>query len=90
MSIKFTVRWIPLIATAVAMLIGILMGEWQTRRAMEKELIEAKLVERASASQINLKNDNQNKELIQYRRVVTKSQFVKEWPLYLNNRPYRA
>jgi cytochrome oxidase assembly protein ShyY1 len=90
MPIKFRFGWIPLLATVVVMAIGISLGNWQTRRAAEKEAIEAKLTEREAASPLSLKADAQPLEEIEYRQAVVRGEFVSSWPIYLDNRPYQG
>lgn len=91
MPIKFRFRWIPFIATMIAVALGVSLGQWQTRRAAEKQAIEDKLVARQAAQPTDL---NATRPLsiddAEYRRVVVKGTFVSDWPLYLDNRPYNG
>jgi len=49
MPIKFRFRWIPFFATIIVMAIGIALGQWQTRRAEEKQAIKARMIAREAA-----------------------------------------
>jgi surfeit locus 1 family protein len=96
MPIKFRFRWIPFIATAVVVALGISLGQWQTRRAAEKEQIESKLSARQSApplaigTQSRAIDDVGGIDGLEYRRVVVRGEFVRDWPVYLDNRPYQG
>lgn len=90
MPIKFRFRWVPFIAAAIAMAVGVSLGQWQTRRAAEKEALEARLVVRESMPPIVLGSTVADIDAIEYRRVLVKGEFVRDWPVYLENRPYRG
>jgi len=88
MPIKIRIRWIPLLATVMVVVIGVSLGQWQTRRAVEKEAIEQKLSERASAPAITLGREKMAIDTIEYRRLIVRGEFDKGWPIYLENRPH--
>lgn len=90
MPIVFRFRWVPLIAALLAVSVGLLLGQWQTRRALEKESIEQKLLTRANAAPIVLDARAEILDEIEYRRVKLNGQFVSGWPIYLDNRPYKG
>jgi surfeit locus 1 family protein len=90
MPIKFRFRWIPFIATAIAVAIGISLAQWQTRRAVDKGAIEARLTARESAPPIILGSAVANVDEIEYRRALVKGEFVRNWPIYLENRPHNG
>jgi surfeit locus 1 family protein len=87
MPIKFRFRRIPFIAAVIVAAIGISLGQWQTRRAHEKEAIEKKLNERAAAAPIAITAAPQSAEAVEYRHVVVKGEFLRNWAVYLDNRP---
>lgn len=89
MPIVFRFRWVPFIAAMIAMSVGLLLGQWQTRRALEKESIELKLLTRASAAPIVLDARAEILDEIEYRQVRLAGEFVNGWPIYLDNRPYK-
>jgi len=90
MPIRFRFRWIPFAAAVATVTIGIALGQWQTRRALEKEAIEIKLSERESAPPVALTAAATAVDAIEYRHVRVKGEFVRDWPVYLDNRPYKS
>jgi surfeit locus 1 family protein len=96
MPIKFRFRWIPFIATAVAVALGISLAQWQTRRAAEKEQIESKLSARQSAPPLAIGTQSaagdevDGIDKIEYRRVIVRGEFLRDWTVYLDNRPYQG
>lgn len=87
---KFRFRWIPFVAAMIAAAIGISLGQWQTRRAVEKEEIEARLMTRQSAAPVTLGMAPQALEDVEFRRMLVKGEFVPDWTIYLDNRPYKG
>jgi surfeit locus 1 family protein len=87
MPIKFRFRMIPFAAAILVAAIGIALGQWQTRRAHEKEAIEQKLNERAAAAPAIITAASQSADAVEYRHVIVKGEFVRDWPMYLDNRP---
>lgn len=90
MRFTFRFRWIPFIAAAIAVAIGISLGQWQMRRAAEKEAIELRLSVRESAPPMVLGTVPAIAEEMEYRRVSVKGEFIRDWPVYLDNRPYKG
>lgn len=90
MRIKFRFRAIPLAATLVLVMLGIALGHWQTRRALAKEAIEARLVSRETAPPITVGAAPLSIDEIEYRRVIVSGEFRADWPVYLDNRPYQG
>ncbi|RQO34811.1 cytochrome oxidase biosynthesis protein [Herminiimonas sp. KBW02] len=93
MRFTFRFRLVPFVAAAIAVAIGLSLGQWQTRRAAEKIAIEQKLNERqaAAAMQFNqLSGSALNPDDIEYRRLLLKGEFLRDWPVYLDNRPHNG
>ncbi|MEO8839732.1 MAG: SURF1 family protein, partial [Herbaspirillum sp.] len=90
MRLKFKLRTIPLIATVILVAVGIALGQWQTRRALQKETIQAQLLTRAADPVLVLGSERQSVATIEYRRVRVHGEFRADWPLYLDNRPYNG
>lgn len=88
MPIRFRFSWVPFIATALLVAIGIALGNWQTRRALEKEAIEAALQAQAAQPVIALSGAMPDVDALEFRPVRVRGVFVREWPLYLDNRPH--
>lgn len=87
---KFRFRWIPFIAAAVAVAIGVSLGQWQMRRAAQKEAVGMKLSAREMAAPFILGSAVAAIDEIEYRRVIVTGEFVRDWPVYLDNRPYKG
>lgn len=87
---RFRFRPIPFIATVLVIAAGISLAQWQTRRGDEKMAIEAKMLARQSAPVIRMQRIEANPADIEYRRILLKGEFVREWPVYLDNRPYNG
>src|ERR1035437_9666388 len=90
MPITFRFRLVPFVACLVTVVIGLALGQWQTRRAVEKETIEIKLAARESAPPLALPATPIDIDTIEYRRVLVKGEFVRNWPVYLDNRPHHG
>lgn len=90
MRITFRFRFIPFIATVLAVALGLSLGQWQTRRALEKSAIETKLQDRQAAPALVLNTVLPNPTEIEYRRVRVKGEFLREWPIYLDNRSHNG
>ncbi|WP_151635471.1 SURF1 family protein [Noviherbaspirillum aerium] len=90
MRLTFRFRPIPFIAAVIVAAIGLMLGNWQTRRAHEKEVIEARLLERAQAPAVILDATLRTPAEMEFRRVSVKGSFVGGWHIYLENRPYQG
>ncbi|OGS99524.1 MAG: cytochrome oxidase biosynthesis protein [Gallionellales bacterium RBG_16_56_9] len=87
MRIKFRFRAIPFVATLILISLGVALGQWQTRRAVEKEAIETKLISRQALAPVRLGEALLSPDEVEYRRVTVRGEFVPSWPVYLDNRP---
>ena len=89
-------------ATVALVVLGILLGNWQTRRAEEKLAIAARLAERSKAPAVVLGAGGgllghepvggavrrpAHPTDVEYRRVRVTGEWVSNWPLFLENRP---
>jgi surfeit locus 1 family protein len=88
MALRFRLRWIPFLAAVIVAALGFALGDWQTRRAQEKEAIEARLSQRESQPVLRLDGEVPPLEALEYRRVALRGQFVPGWNVFLDNRPY--
>lgn len=90
MPLKFRFRWIPFFAAVLAATVGISLGQWQTRRAGEKLSIEERQQARQAEAPVALTGSIQPSEELEFRRVKIRGEFVSEWTVYLDNRPYKG
>jgi len=89
---RFTFRPIAFFATVLLVILGVLLGNWQTRRAQEKIDLQQKLTAaaRQAPGPLDAAALASNKPAsLEYRRVQLKGHFV-DWPVALNNRPYQG
>ncbi|TWI51179.1 cytochrome oxidase assembly protein ShyY1 [Pseudoduganella flava] len=68
--------------------LGIALGRWQDRRAAEKEAIAAQLATGTGAAPIELGPEPRSTAPLMYHRVRVTGTFVRDWPIYLDNRPH--
>ncbi|MEC5215938.1 surfeit locus 1 family protein [Actimicrobium sp. GrIS 1.19] len=87
MRIRFHFRLIPFVAAVLLVALGIVLAQWQIRRAHEKQQIEAQSMVRSAAPAIELTGPVQDVDALEFRRVTVRGHFVAAWPLYLDNRP---
>ena len=90
MRIVFRFRWIPFVVTVLLVALGLSLGQWQERRAAQKEELAATLAERHTAEPMLLGPDLVDFDTMEYRHVAVRGTFVRDWPLYLDNRPYQG
>jgi cytochrome oxidase assembly protein ShyY1 len=87
MRISFRFRPIPFVATVLLVALGVTLGHWQQRRAVEKTALQQKLNQRGAAEPLVIGPALVAAGPLEYRRVRVTGQFVGSYPLYLNNRP---
>ncbi|MBJ7314098.1 SURF1 family protein [Rugamonas sp. CCM 8940] len=94
MRIAFRFRLLPCIATVLLVALGISLGNWQQRRAEQKTALQRKLAEGNAAAPLSLSAaaplTPAAAAAIEYRRVRLTGEFRRDWPLYLDNRPYQG
>jgi surfeit locus 1 family protein len=87
------IRILPLLVTALLCALGIALGNWQTRRAEEKEILAQQIQEQVRMSALDLTlstkdaKDKLSANLRPFQKLKLRGQFVRTWPLYLDNRP---
>lgn len=87
MRITFRFRFIPFVAATIAVAVGLSLAQWQTRRATEKIELSNMLQARQSAPAIRLGVALDKNEDLEFRRIIVKGEFLRDWPIYLDNRP---
>lgn len=90
MRIAFRFKLLPFIATVLVVALGIALGNWQERRAAQKIALEHKLAAGNAAAPIRLSAAPIAADAVEWRRVAVTGQFVADWPVYLDNRPYNG
>ncbi|QNA98887.1 SURF1 family protein [Massilia sp. Se16.2.3] len=103
MRLAFRFRLIPFVVTVLLVVLGIALGNWQTRRAEEKLAIAARVAERSAAAPVVLDAaavqaadrvesglHPTNVRQLEYRRARVQGEFVAAWPVFLENRPYNG
>jgi cytochrome oxidase assembly protein ShyY1 len=90
MRLRFRFRTIPFMATLMLVALGVVLGNWQVRRAAEKTALQARLAQRAILPPLALGGKPVDPAAIEYRRVTATGEFVRDWPLFLDNRPFEG
>lgn len=86
----FRFKLIPFVATVLVVALGIQLGHWQTRRAEQKIAVQAQLAQGAEAVPVTLDGAPLAADAVAWRRVTVRGEFVRHWPVYLDNRPYQG
>ncbi|MFZ6800952.1 SURF1 family protein [Undibacterium sp. Di24W] len=81
------IRILPFVMTALLCALGISLGNWQTRRAEEKEVLAQLIQEQMRRPAEILTKSSVLADLPAFQRLKLRGQFVSGWPLYLDNRP---
>ena len=93
MRFSFRFRLLPFVAMLVVAAIGISLGQWQLRRAAEKEAIEHRISEREKAPLLRLEGTAASAgdaDALEFRQVVVRGEFLPGWTIYLDNRPHEG
>ncbi|HEY5799266.1 MAG TPA: SURF1 family protein [Burkholderiaceae bacterium] len=88
----FLLRPIPLLATIVVAALGIVLGNWQSGRAQEKQALADRLHSRTQAAPLVIAAVPRTAELLpeeaEFRRVRVRGRFLAGASAYLDNRPH--
>jgi surfeit locus 1 family protein len=87
MRLRFRFRTAPFVATVVLVLLGLLLGHWQTRRAAEKTALQSRLDQGMAAPPLMLDGGQLDPAAIEFHRVIVTGEFIPNWPVFLDNRP---
>jgi len=90
MRLSFRFRWVPFLAAALVVAIGVALGNWQLRRAEQKLAIQQQMLARAEFVPINANVLAPMGTTEEFRRVVAEGEFIAPWAVYLDNRPYQG
>jgi cytochrome oxidase assembly protein ShyY1 len=86
----FRFKLIPLIATVLVVILGVSLGQWQDRRAAYKMAQELRYQAGSTGAPLEIGAQPISASLAEFRRVRMRGQFVTDWPIYLDNRPYQG
>ncbi|MGO4479175.1 SURF1 family protein [Massilia sp. 2TAF26] len=87
MRLRFHFRTVPFLATLVLVVLGIVLGNWQTRRAAEKTVLQTRLEQGMAAPPLRLDGGAVDPATLEFHRVIVTGEFVPNWPVFLDNRP---
>jgi cytochrome oxidase assembly protein ShyY1 len=90
MRFKFRFRLIPFIATVLLVALGIALGNWQERRAAQKSAIAQRMQARSQDAPVVLGPAITPLEPMEFRRVTLTGEFLANWPVFLDNRPFQG
>jgi cytochrome oxidase assembly protein ShyY1 len=90
MRLSFRFRWVPFLAAALVVAVGISLGNWQLRRAEQKLALQEQMLMRAEFAPVNSNALTPEQTPEEFRRVMAKGEFIASWAVYLDNRPYQG
>jgi cytochrome oxidase assembly protein ShyY1 len=90
MRLSFRFRWVPFLAAALVVAVGVSLGNWQVRRAEQKLALQEQMLMRAEFAPVNSNALALAQTPEEFRRVVAKGEFIASWAVYLDNRPYQG
>lgn len=90
MRMSFTFRFIPFLAAIMVALIALSLGNWQSRRAEEKQRLASELATQAALPPLDMQLVKEGKAPTYFRSVQMTGSFIAQWPIYLDNRPYQG
>jgi cytochrome oxidase assembly protein ShyY1 len=90
MPIRFRFRLVPFIATVLLVALGIALGNWQKSRADQKTALRDRMAQRSAQAPLVLGAAPASLAALEYRRVSVTGEFVPNWPVFLDNRPYQG
>jgi cytochrome oxidase assembly protein ShyY1 len=90
MRLAFRFKLIPFVAMLLLVALGVTLGRWQDGRAAAKLALAARLQVGNAAAPLALGAAPVAAGELEFRRLSLRGQFVADWPLYLDNRPYQG
>ncbi|MCI1012259.1 SURF1 family protein [Herbaspirillum sp. C7C2] len=90
MPTRFRFRLIPFCATLIVAAAGIALGQWQSHRAAEKTALQQRMQARASETPLLTLPAEAVTSDMEFRHIKLRGEFVPQWTLYLENRPYNG
>jgi surfeit locus 1 family protein len=90
MRLAFRFKLIPFVAMLSLVALGVTLGRWQDGRAADKLALAARLAAGNAAAPLALGAAPVAGAELEFRRLALRGQFLADWPLYLDNRPYQG
>lgn len=90
MRIGFRFRPIPFVATVLLVALGVSLGQWQDRRAAGKIALQQTIAARGAGAPLQVGAEPLTPEQAELRPVLVTGEFVRDWPLFLDNRPQQG
>lgn len=85
--LRFSFRPIPFVATVLIVALGVSLGQWQDRRAAGKIALQQQMSSNSTAAPLALGAAPVALADVAFRKVSVKGEFLRSWPLFLDNRP---
>ncbi|MGH8780800.1 SURF1 family protein [Paraburkholderia sp.] len=82
------IRWLPALLILVVVALTVRLGFWQRDRAHQKEALQAHIVQFEHATPVPVGSQRIELKDIEFRRVRALGQFMPDFAVYLDNRPY--
>ena len=82
----FAPRLVPTLAAAVMIALTVSLGNWQSRRAEEKKLLQDLLEARAAEAPLTLTGGSGSAEQLRFRRVRARGSYVAGGQIFVDNR----
>jgi len=85
------IRLVPTLAALALIVLTVSLGNWQTRRAEEKRLLQLERDRAAAQPPVRLSRETlANPEALIGRRVVAKGSYIERHSVFVDNRSYRG
>ena len=86
LQIRFTPTWLPTLAAAGMIALTFHLGQWQQRRAAEKDALQADFDQRRALPEIVVDAAQRDAEALRYRNVRVRGTWQREGEIYLDNK----
>lgn len=90
MRLRWRFRAFPFLITLLLVLLGVALGNWQTRRAEEKVAHAARLAQQAQVAPLVWGQGGALAPAQPEQRLQVSGEWLAQWPLLLDGRPYQG
>lgn len=80
----------PTLAALIVVIVTILLGNWQARRADARGALQTQSAEMSAQTPLQLRNASEVLPLMRYRRVAAEGNYVTDRQIWLDNRTYKG